>query len=341
MARLFTVSATPHVRDKTTIQIIMYSVVAALIPAMGGAVYFFGFRALWLIALAVVTCVVTESIIQKLAGKPLTILDGSAIVTGILLAFNLPGGVSWWIPVVGSFFAIAVGKMTFGGLGLNPMNPALLGRVFLLISWPVEMTTTWTMPRGTAGVDAETVATPLALLKETIIQLKAQDLSPVEVLTISKMAELKAMSIDLFTGRVSGCIGETSAALLLIGAAFLMYKRYIDWRIPFSFVGTVALMTWVFGGYEGLFSGPWLFHILAGGVIIGAFFMATDMVTSPITPFGQLIFGFGCGLLTVIIRLFGGYPEGVSFAILLMNLTVPLIDRYTRPKIFGKAGNNA
>ncbi len=343
MTRLFTVSVTPHLRDKTTIPTVMYSVVLALLPALVGAVYFFGYQAFILVVLGVVTCVATEGIIQKLSGKPLTIRDGSAIVTGILLAFNLPAGVPWWIPVVGSFFAIAVGKMTFGGLGYNPMNPALLGRVFLLISWPVQMTTTWKPPVGMSAVDAETVATPLAVLKENIAILKLHDITAIETVNTAliKMTDLKDSYVDLFLGKVSGCIGETSVALLLIGAAFLMYKRYIEWRIPFLFIGTVALFTWVFGGYEGLFSGPWLFHILSGGVIIGAFFMATDMVTSPITPLGQLIFGAGCGLLTVIIRLIGGFPEGVSFAILLMNLTVPLIDRYTRPKVFGKAAKSA
>lgn len=353
MTRTFTVSATPHLRDKTDIPTVMYSVVAALMPAIVGAVYFFGYRALMLILLAVVTCVAAEGIIQKLSGKPLTIRDGSAIVTGILLAFNLPAGVSWWIPVAGSVFAIVVGKMTFGGLGYNPMNPALLGRVFLLISWPIQMTATWTQPRGVSlaalracrsgTVDAETIATPLAILKENIAILKTPGESTIEAVNtaMSKIVDLKLSYLDLFIGKASGCIGETSAALLLLGAAYLLYKRYIDWRIPFSFVGTVALLTWIFGGYEGFFSGLWLFHILAGGVIIGAFFMATDMVTSPITPRGQLIFGASCGLLTVIIRLFGGYPEGVSFAILLMNLTVPLIDRYTRPKIFGERGKRA
>ena len=343
MARTFTVSATPHLRDKTDIPTVMYSVVAALMPAIVGAVYFFGYRAMTLIILAVATCVTAEGIIQKLSGKPLTIRDGSALITGILLAFNLPADVSWWIPVAGSVFAVVVGKMTFGGLGFNPMNPALLGRVFLLISWPVQMTATWTQPRGAAGIDAETIATPLAVLKENIAVLKTPGESTIEAVNtaMSKMVDLKLSYLDLFIGKASGCIGETSAALLLLGAAYLLYKRYIDWRIPFSFVGTVALLTWIFGGYEGFFSGLWLFHVLAGGVIIGAFFMATDMVTSPITPRGQLIFGFGCGLLTVIIRLYGGYPEGVSFAILLMNLTVPLIDRYTRPKIFGERGKRA
>ena len=343
MEQILTVSAAPHVRDTTCISTIMYSVIGALVPALIGAVYFFGFRAFILIVLAVIICVVTEGIIQRLAGKPLTIRDGSAIVTGILLAFNLPAGVSWWIPVAGGIFAVAVGKMTFGGLGFNPMNPALLGRVFLLISWPVQMTTTWTVPRNAKIIDAETVATPLAVLKGSTAVLKLKETaSIVEVnAALAKMMDIKESYVDLFIGRVSGCIGETSVILLLIGGIFLLYKRYIEWRIPFSFVGTVGVLTWVFGGYEGLCTGPWLFHILAGGIILGAFFMATDMVTSPITPKGQWIFGFGCGVLTVIIRLIGGYPEGVSFAILLMNLTVPLLDRYTRPKIFGKAGKRA
>jgi len=342
MARMFKLSASPHIRDKTDVKKIMYSVIAALLPAAAGAVYFFGLRALWLIVLSVVTCIATEGIIQKISGKPLTILDGSAIITGILLAFNLPVGVPWWIPVIGCFFAISVGKMTFGGLGYNPMNPALLGRVFLLISWPVEMTT-WHKPVGFSGIDAETVATPLAILKENSKIILNRDSSTIEVFNeaVSKMAELSDSYIDLFIGRVPGCIGETSVLLLLVGATFLMYKRYIGWRIPFSYIGTVALLTWIFGGYEGFFSGPWLFHIISGGLVLGAFFMATDMVTSPITFKGRIIFGIGCGVLTSIIRLWGGYPEGVSFSILLMNLTVPLIDRYTRPKIFGKVRKNA
>ncbi len=341
MARMFKVSSSPHIRDKTDITVIMYSVVAALIPALIGAVYFFGLNALWIILLCVVTCVATEGIIEKLSGKPITIKDGSAIVTGILLAFNLPEGISLWIPVIGSIFAVAVGKMTFGGLGYNPMNPALLGRVFLLFSWPVEMTAKWTPPDGFSGVDAETVATPLAILKENTEILANKSAYSIEIVNAAtyKMGELTDSYVELFLGKVPGCIGETSVLLLLIGAAFLMYKRYVGWRIPFSFVGTVALMTWIFGGYEGFFTGPWLFHVLSGGLIIGAFFMATDMVTSPITPRGRIIFGVGCGVLTTIIRLYGGFPEGVSFSILLMNLGVPLIDRYTKPRVFGKAKN--
>jgi len=343
MTRIFTVSATPHLRDRTDVPTIMYSVVIALMPALIGAVYFFGYRAFTLTLIAVVTCVITEGVIQRLTGRPLTYLDGSAVVTGILLAFNLPGGVPWWIPVVGGFFAIAVGKLTFGGLGYNPMNPALLGRVFLQVSWPVQMNSMWTMPRGAAPLDAETIATPLAVLKENTAILRAPDGASIEAVNtaLARVVDLKLSYFDLFIGRVPGCIGETSAALLLLGAAFLMYKRYIEWRIPFSYVGTVALLTWIFGGYDGYFTGLWLFHVLAGGLIIGAFFMATDMVTSPITPKGQLVFGAGCGVLTAVIRLIGGYPEGVSYSILLMNLAVPLIDRFTRPKVFGERGKRA
>ncbi|MCE5252368.1 RnfABCDGE type electron transport complex subunit D [bacterium] len=340
MTRLFTVSGSPHLRDRTTIPIIMFSVILSLLPALAGSIYFFGFRALVITVISVISCVAAEWIIGKLTGKQLTIRDGSAIVTGILLAFNLAAGVPWWIPVIGGVFAIGVGKMTFGGLGYNPLNPALLARVFLLLSWPVEMTTTWTAPRGMAVPDAVSVATPLGILKETMKVLKNSDMFSNNIDTIvnagEKMADIQGSLMDLFIGRVPGCLGETSAMLLLVGAAFLLYKRYIGWRIPFSFIGSVALLSWIFGGYEGFFTGPWLFHILSGGVFLGAFFMATDMVTSPVTPMGRLIFGTGCGAITVIIRLIGGYPEGVSFSILLMNLTVPLIDRYTQPKVFGE-----
>ena len=344
MARLFTASATPHLRDRTNIPTIMYSVIAALMPAMAGAVYFFGVRALFLTALAIVTCVITEGLIEKLSGKPLTIWDGSAILTGLLLAFNLPGGTAWWIPVIGGVFAIAVAKMTFGGLGYNPLNPALASRVFLLVSFPLQMSATWTAPRGTI-VDAVSVATPLSILKQNMATLKSQVEGSIDIQAVnaamSNISDLKASYMDMFIGRISGCIGETSALLLLIGAVYLMYKHFIGWRIPFSFVGTVALLSWIFGGYEGYFTGMWLFHILTGGVILGAFYMATDMVTSPITPNGRILFGVGCGALTVLIRLIGGYPEGVSFAIILMNLTVPLIDRYTRPRVFGAAKKRA
>ncbi len=343
MARIFTVSATPHLRDRTDISSIMYSVILALVPAIIGSIYFFGIRALGLIGLSVAACVATEAAVGRMAGRPVTIRDGSAVVTGILLAFNLPSGVSWWIPLIGGVFAIAIGKMTFGGLGYNPMNPALLGRVILLFSFPIQMTTTWQKPTGFPGFDAQSTATPLNILKENAAILHSREAYPIDAVNsaMSKVADLNTSFFDLFIGNRSGCIGETSVLLLLLGAAFLMYKRYVGWKIPFGYIATVGLLTWIFGGYEGLFSGPWLFHVLSGGLILGAFYMATDMVTSPVTFRGRLVFGVGCGVLTVIIRLVGGFPEGVSFAILLMNLTVPLIDRYSKPSVFGKVANRA
>lgn len=343
MARIFTVSATPHLRDRTDVSAIMRSVIIALLPALIGAIYYFGVRAIWIIALSVLTCVVTEGIIQRLSRKTLTIGDGSAVVTGILLAFNLPSGISWWIPVLGGVFAIAVGKMAFGGIGYNPLNPALLGRVFLLFSFPVQMTATWQKPTGFPGLDARTTATPLNILKENAVILMNRGQYSIDTVNaaMSKIGDLNASIVDLFLGNRSGCIGETSVLLLLIGAVYLLYKRYIGWKIPFAYIATVGVLTWIFGGYQGLFTGPWLFHILSGGLFLGAFFMATDMVTSPITFRGRILYGIGCGVFTVVIRLFGGFPEGVSFAILLMNLTVPLLDRYSKPAVFGKAARRA
>lgn len=334
------VSSSPHVRQDISIERIMYSVIAALCPALIASVYFFGARVLWLTLLAVASAVCTEWMIVKLRRRPVTIWDGSALLTGLLLTFNLPPGVSWWIPVVGAFFAIAIGKQVFGGLGYNPLNPALLGRAFLLASWPVQMTTKWLAPRGgtLSGLDAVTSATPLAWMKESHRILSAPGTFPVEKVTEATdlIAQLAASYGGLFWGRVGGCIGETSVIFLLIGAAYLLYKGYIGWRIPFGYIATVALLTWMLGGPGGLFTGHLLFHVMAGGLILGAFYMATDMVTSPVTPKGKLLFGIGCGVLTTLIRLVGGYPEGVSYSILLMNITVPLLDKYTRPKIFGE-----
>ncbi|MHB9028340.1 MAG: RnfABCDGE type electron transport complex subunit D [Candidatus Latescibacterota bacterium] len=343
MARMFTVSATPHLRDRTNVSAIMYSVAVALMPALAGAVYFFGVRTLWITALTVMTCLLTEGIIQKLSGKPLTLRDGSALVTGILLAFNLPPGIAWWIPVLGGIFAMAIGKATFGGLGYNPMNPALLGRVFLLFSFPVQMTTTWLAPTGFPGLDAQTAATPLNILKQNSAILANRDIYSIEAVNaaLSQLVDLQTSFLDLFIGNRSGCIGETSVLLLLVGAAFLLYKRYIGWKIPFTYIATVGVLTWIFGGVNGFFSGPWLFHVLSGGLVLGAFFMATDMVTSPLTFRGRILYGIGCGVLTVIIRLVGGFPEGVSFAILLMNIVVPLLDRYSKPAVFGKVARHA
>ncbi len=342
MEKKFLVSSSPHIYCKDSVPKIMYTVILTLVPAGIGSVYFYGPKALWIILLSILSAVATEAVMQKIMKIPVAVSDGSAILTGILLAYNVPSSVPLWLPVVGSFFAIAVGKMVFGGLGYNPMNPALLGRAFLLASWPTHMTIfTDAIPKGgtVSGIDIMTGATPLNVLKT------AQDIlaHPQEYSTdqLTQAHDAIGKLYDslgaLFVGRVGGCIGETSVILLLIGAAYLMYKRYIGWKIPFSYMGTVALLTWVFGGSDGLLSGNALFHILSGGLILGAFYMATDMVTSPVTFRGRIYFGIGCGVITVVIRLVGGYPEGVSYSILLMNLFTPLIDRYTRPKVFGGA----
>ncbi len=336
MTRMFNLSSSPHIRDDIGIPKIMYSVVIALLPALIGAVYFFGLAALLVIALCVVTCIATEGILQRLMGKPMTYLDGSAIVTGILLAFNLPSNVPWWLAVIGSTFAIGVGKMTFGGLGYNFMNPALLARVFLLVSWPVPMTT-WPVAHG-SGIDAVTAATPLAVMKTSTAVLANRTAHSIDEVNTALAAinNLKDSYWQMFVGQTGGSLGETSELLLLIGAAFLLYKRYIGLQIPLSYLGTIGVLAWIFGGYEGLCTGPWLFHLLSGGVVLGGFFMATDMVTSPLTVKGGIIFGVGAGIITTAIRIWGGYPEGCSFSIILMNLVVPYIDRYTRPVVFGK-----
>lgn len=340
------VSSSPHIREDVSVPKVMYGVVIALVPALIGSVYFYGMRALFLTALACVAGLATEAVIQRARRVPVTIRDGSALVTGILLAFNLPPGVPWWIPVVGSVFAIAIGKQVFGGLGYNPLNPALLGRAFLLASWPVHMTTTWLPARGGTlsgigmqGIDAVTQATPLAVLRK-VSDIIADPASTTHQIVQAREVLTDLGSVDsmlnLFVGRVGGCIGETSVLLLLIGAVYLLYRHFIDWRIPAAYVGTVAVLAWMVAGPDGLFTGNALFHVLSGGLILGAFYMATDMVTSPVSPRGMIIFGVGCGILTTIIRTVGGYPEGVSYSILLMNVATPLIDRHTRPKIFGE-----
>ncbi len=346
MSDHFIVSASPHVRQNTSIQKVMFGVVIALVPAVVGSVYFYGLRALLLILLSCLAALITEAVIQRLRGVPVTMGDGSALVTGILLAFNIPPGVPWWMPVVGSVFAIAIGKQVFGGVGYNPLNPALLGRAFLLASWPVQMTTAWQPSHGGTlsgltlkGVDVVTQATPLAVMRKVTEIIGDPNSTTHQIVQAREvLADLGSSEsiANLFTGQVGGCIGETSAILLLIGASYLMYKHYIEWRIPSTYILTVVILTWVFGGPSGLFTGNAMFHFLAGGLILGAFYMATDMVTSPVSPRGMIIFGVGCGVLTSVIRLIGGYPEGVSYSILLMNVATPLIDRHTRPKKFGE-----
>lgn len=316
------VSAFPHLhRKEESVSKIMWLVILSLIPAGIAGVFIFGLSALGVIILGVVSAVVTEAALQLFTKNKITILDGSAVITGLLLAYNLPPRVPFWLPIVGSVFAIAMGKQVFGGLGQNIFNPALAGRVFLMASWPKYMTA-FTQPlRAGAGFtsslhyDAITQATPLAALKEGKV-----------------LGHIS--NWNLFWGIRGGCIGEVCILALLLGALFLLIKGYISWHIPGSYIITVGIFTCIFGP-KGLFSGDWFFHILSGGLVLGAFFMATDYVTSPLTRRGQIIFGIGCGLLTAIIRLWGGYPEGVSYAILMINAATPLIDRYTKHRVYG------
>lgn len=310
----FTLSASPHVRSAQSTRRIMTDVLIALLPATACGVYFFGLNALLVIFISVAAAIGTEALIQLAMKKKVTIADGSAAVTGLLLALTLPPLLpgDFYIPLFGSVFAIAIAKQCFGGLGYNFINPALAARAFLLVSWPTAMTT-WTMP-----LSAISSATPLAALK---YGGEGVALSPY---------------LDMLLGNVGGSIGETSALALLIGAVYLLVRNIINWRIPVVYIGTVALFTWV-AGSGGLFAGDALYHVLAGGLILGAFYMATDYTTSPMTNKGRVIFAAGCGILTSVIRLWGGYPEGVCYAILIMNLAVPLIDRKFRPRVFGGA----
>lgn len=339
MSRPFFISTAPHIRDEDSIQKIMFTVILALLPAGAYAVYLFGPRIIWLNAVAIAAAVLTEWVCQKAMKRPVRIGNGSAILTGLLLAYNIPPASPIWVPAVGALIGILVGKQLFGGLGYNPMNPALVGRAFLMASWPVHMTVFTTAPRGgtLSGIDVMTSATPLNVFKHarSILQHTEQHTTNEVAEASVTLSKLYGSFSDLFMGKTGGCIGETSALLLLIGAAFLMYRHIIGWKIPFAYIGTVFVFTWIFGGATGLFTGNPLFHVLSGGLILGAFYMATDMVTTPITMRGRLLFGAGCGLLTAVIRLWGGYPEGVSYAILLMNLTTPLLDRATQPRAFG------
>jgi len=309
MRNRFIVSVSPHLHKDESVSKIMWMVILSLIPAGAAGVFIFGPKALWVIILGVASALITEVILQALTKRKITILDGSAVLTGLLLAYNLPPQVPFWLPIVGSCFAIAIGKQVFGGLGQNIFNPALVGRVFLMASWPKYMTT-FLKP-----FDAVTSATPLALLKEGKL--------------LGNISYL-----DLFLGKRGGCIGEVCILALLLGALFLFIRGYVSWHIPITYIFTVGLFTYIFGA-KGLLSGNWLFHILSGGLILGAFFMATDYVTSPLTRKGQIVFGIGCGIITAIIRLWGGYPEGVSYAILMMNAAAPIIDRYTKNRVYG------
>jgi len=288
----------------------MVQVLIALVPASIASVYFFGLRAVMLISYCLVTAIISEAVILKLRKKPITITDASAAVTGLLLALILPPNTSWYAAVLGSVFAILIGKHIFGGLGSNIFNPALIGRAFLMAAYP-KMLTTFTNPRQ---LDALTGATPLAARKFS------QEIAP---------------WLDLFWGKVSGSLGETSAICLILGGIYLLIRKIADWRIPLSLLSTALLIASLFQLINPL-NGSALFHLLSGGLLIGAFFMATDPVTTPATKRGRYIFGIGCGVFLMLIRYFSGLPEGVMYSILLMNAFTPLINRYTVPKPFGR-----
>jgi electron transport complex protein RnfD len=316
-------SSSPHIHSGETTDKVMRTVIYALLPACGVSIYFFGVQALSVLLICTLGCMAAEALCCKMMGRDMTLIDGSAALTGILLGLNMPPSSPWWLSLFGAAIAILIGKQVYGGLGYNPFNPALVARVVLLISFPVQMTT-WTSPAPIgSGIDAVTAATPLGEMKTA-------------VMLTGKLPELATSGFgNYFTGNMAGSLGEVSAIALLIGGLFLLFKKIITWHTPVSFLGTVIIIGGIFWLVDpSKYPSP-LFHLLTGGLILGVFFMATDMVTSPVTGKGMLIFGFGCGLITVLIRLFGGYPEGVSFAILLMNAATPLIDRFTRPKIFG------
>jgi len=326
------ISPSPHVAGEYSVKKIMYGVIMALMPALVASVYYFGMGAIIVTLVAVISSVLFEFLIQKYIIKgEITVFDGSAVLTGLLLAFNVPSNLPIGIIIIGALIAVGVGKMSFGGLGQNPFNPALVGRVFLLISFPVQMTS-WPIPKGwaTGYADAVTGATPLGVIKEGIKNGEA----------MSNLMNSIPSHMQQFMGHMGGSMGEISAVALLLGFAYMLYKKIITWHIPVYLIGTVFIFSAILHfANPKQFVDPF-FNILTGGVMLGAIFMATDMVTSPMTPKGMAIFAIGIAVLTVLIRAFGAYPEGVSFAILIMNAFVPIINKYVKPKRFGEEVKN-
>lgn len=316
MAERLSVSVSPHIHSGESVPKVMWTVFLALIPSGVAGVIIFGLPALKIILISIASCIITEALIQKSAHKKITVHDGSAALTGLLLAYNLSSGVHFWIPLAGGIFAIGVVKHAFGGLGANIFNPALAARAFLLASWPKYMTD-FVRP---FSLDAIGSATPLALFKEG---------------RMPNASDLGLSYWDLFLGKRSGCLGEVCILALLLGAVYLLWKGYIWYQAPCGFILTTGALSWIFAG-QGFLKGDFLFSILSGGLILGAFFMATDYVTTPLTKKGQLVFGLVCGIITFVIRGFGGYPEGVSYSILMMNAATPLIDRWIIPRRYGK-----
>ena len=306
----YSLAFSPHVSDSRTVTSVMRDVIIALLPATACAIYYFGPSTILTIVLSIAAAMATEALIQKLCKKPVSINDLSAVITGLLLALNLPAGCPWYLPVFGSAFAIAIAKQCFGGLGGNFVNPALAGRGMLRVAWPVAMTTFYQV--GQVGVEGMTTATPLAIIKGT-----SEGILP--------------SVADMFLGNTAGVMGETCALALIIGGIYLIVRRVISWRIPVIYLATVAVFIFIARG-----AGAVPQHLFSGGLMLGAIFMATDYVTSPTNPSAQIVYALGCGVITCVIRLFGGYNEGVCFSILLMNLATPLIERALKPKLYGE-----
>ena len=321
----YILSSSPHTHSHASVSRIMLDVIIALLPTTAAGIWFFGMPAVWTIATCVSTCIVTEAICRLAMKRDNTIGDLSAVVTGLLLALNLPAGIPLWMAVVGSVFAIFIAKQVFGGLGMNPFNPALSARAFMLISFTGPMTT-WLKPISRCGCsEAVACATPHAMAKGVEAMTTATPLAFIKNGSVPDGLGLW----DMLIGNMPGCIGEVSAIALAIGAIYLLWRKVITWHIPVAFLATVAVYALIAG------RAPAHVEILTGGIMIGACFMATDYVTSPTTAKGKLVFGFGCGLLCMLIRQFGSYPEGCSFAILIMNAICPLINRWTQPRPFG------
>jgi electron transport complex protein RnfD len=307
-------SSSPHFHSRYTTERVMREVLLACLPAAAAGIWFFGFRALLVIILSIAGAAVAEYLCRRLMSRPCTLKDGSALVTGLLLALCLPPAIPLWIAFLGGVFAIVIGKQVFGGLGQNIFNPALIGRAILVASFPVQMTA-WSLPRGLA-TDAVTGATPLFFLKT------------------GAMSQLPSLG-QAILGQIGGCIGETSAVAICLGGLFLIWRKHVDWRIPTTYLGTVFVLTALFGTVKGYGMMYPIYQFFAGGLLLGAFFMATDWVTSPVTKKGRLVFGLGLGIMTCLIRFFGGLAEGVCYSILLMNILTPMIDRYTKGRIYG------
>lgn len=336
------VSGSPHVHTDNSVNKIMYGVVFAMIPALLVSIYFFGLGAVKVILISVIACMLFEFLVQKYLIKgPTTVTDGSAIITGILLAFNVPSNLPVHIIIIGAFVAIVIGKMSFGGVGKNIFNPALVGRVFLLISFPVQMTS-WPVPKALfGGVDTITGPTPLGALKEELKKdgANVQDIMDNGIKYMENGVEVTyeiPNYVDQLMGNMGGSLGEISAIALIIGAIYMLFRKIITWETPTAYLVSVILFSGILWLIDPTLYVDPLFHLITGGMMLGVFYMATDMVSSPMSSKGMLIFGAGAGILTILIRVFGAYPEGVSFAILIMNAFVPLIDRGFKPSRFGE-----